>query len=1672
MRIVIDMQGAQTESRLRGIGRYTLAFAQAVVRYRGEHEVILALSGLFPETIEPLRAAFDGLLPQNSIRVWQAPGPVRECEPGNQARREVAEKIYEAFLASLKPDVIHLCSLFEGFGDDAVTSIKTLTHDTPVSVTLHDLIPLLSRAHYLEPNPTYREHYLRKIDHLKRADRLIGVSASSCREAVEHLGFDSAHVLNVGEASGGNFRAVVIQPAEEKALREKLGLPRPFALYLSADDWRKNHPRLIEAWGQLPESLRQSHQLALVGINPGHQAQFEKQANKAGLEPGRDVVFIPWLPDSDINRLFNLCQVFVFPSWHEGFGLPALEAMECGKAVIASNTSSLPEVVGRDDALFDPFDVHSIAQKIEQVLSDNAFRQDLERHALTQAKKFNWDECARRAWQAWETMPYSKPEISVPTRRPRLAYVSPLPPERTGIADYSAELIPELTRWYDIDLIVAQPDVSDAYLKANCAICTVEEFRANAHGYDRVLYHFGNSPFHAHMCTLLDEIPGVVVLHDFFLSNIPWFRDAHGRVPHAWPQALYTSHGYRAVLQRYAASDKNEVVMRMRYPANLPVLQGALGVVVHSESSRQLARQWYGDGAAHDWALIPHLRTPSQVANREAARQALGLGEDDMVVCSFGLLDPTKLNHRLLAAWLQSPLAQDSKAHLVFVGENHGGDYGQELSRHMKLSGAGRIRITGWADTETFRQYLAAADIGVQLRTHSRGETSGTVLDCMNYGLATIVNAHGSMADLDPQGVWMLPDAFTDEELSKALTTLAQNAERRRVLGQRAQAIIRTHHAPHRCAEQYAQAIEAFHQSAQNGVPGLLPALARQPLPESEWPRVAAKLAQNFAPVIRRRQLLVDCSTLVQTDLKTGIERVVRAILREWLDNPPHGFQVEPVYATADAPGYRYARRWTSHFLGIPEDWAEDAPAEAWAGDVFIGLDLQPHRVPAQQAFLQQWRACGVCVCFVIYDLLPVMLPQVFPEGAQAGHQRWLETISQFDGVVGISRAVADEMAEWLATFGPRRERPLAIGWFHLGADIQNSSPTAGLPPDAAQVLDQLRSRPSFLMVGTVEPRKGYLQTLTAFEALWRSGADVNLVIVGQEGWKPLADAARRDIPETVARLRTHPELSKRLFWLEGISDEYLEKVYASSTCLIAASYGEGFGLPLIEAAQHKLPILARDIAVFREVCGEHASYFPDSRDPETIAQGVQQWLKLHKEGRAPRSAAMPWLTWKQSAAQLFEILNGKAEPYRRWLPDDTIRYWGGDLRLHTEVGERTGRSMQTTGRSGFLIYGPYRSLPAGRYRLALHGTAKHWTGHEWVDVTCDQGERHLMKVALSNMDEGEWRFEHEFLVESSVEDLAIRLSVNSTSDFVLRGIDAEKNQSANNDAWRGTDDTRNPYVFKQTKTLDNIKLFVKSKINSLQSSSNDTTPIDDVIIIQTADDNKYINILKAASSYNRAYCNKYKIKLHIETGILIGCFAHHAMFNRIKILSDFVDNGYRGWVLYVDADAIIKDKSFDLREKLRELRALNYFSWLHNVYLPSNKDQYHFSFINDGVFALDLSSKFSRIIIKTWISIYSEFYDETDFASANSWDDVINDNGSINLIISCMFDAFGNEFLDKICFEQFQDCWNGSEFKEGIFFQSLRPNAGQESSTDELGRRIEKIHEKGMRIYGDIRKH
>lgn len=1047
MRIVVDLQGAQSvHSRAGEVGESSLRLLQEMIRHRGEHEIVIALNGLFPETIEPIRAQLQGVLPLQNIRVWYAAAPVSAQNPDNAWRRQVAELTREAFLANLNPDIVWVANWFEGFEEDAVTSLGKFARSILTVVTLFDL-PRLLHQKADRRDQRFQAWFSDQVKHLACADQILVTSESLRQQGIKHLGLSDQKVVNL--------------------------------------------------------------------------------------------------------------------------------------------------------AAKDPMD---------------------------------WSCCAQQFIVALERLHAERSPCCLPSflgdRLPKLAFLSPLPPERSGIADYSAELLPELARYYEIDVIVAQEKVSDSWVHDNLPIRSVDWFVQNVEQYDRILYHFGNSPFHQHMFDLIEQFPGVIVLHDFFLGHIQAHRDLQGFVPEEWSRELYHAHGYGALRERWHAEDVSEVVFR--YPCNLSILQQAIGVIVHSTQPSKLAQQWYGAEIAQAWSVIPLLRKPAEKMDKRLVRQKLGLEADAFIVACFGILGVTKQNHRLLDAWLNSSLTQDKRCILLFVGNHGGGDYGNQILQTIQSSGLQhRIRITGWVDGATFQNYLVASDVAVQLRTLSRGETSAALLDCMNYGLPTIANAHGSMAELSPDVVWMLPDEFRDDELIEALEVLKVDQSRRERLGQRAREEILHRYSPELCTQQYQAVIEKFYAQAAANRTQLIQAIARledSSPAQNELLEVSTAIALSLPNQKGLKQLLVDVSALVQHDLKTGIERVTRSILRELLLHPPKGYRVEPVYVTPQSGGYRYARKFTLKFLNCPQKILWDDRLETTSGDIFLSLDVH-YAFTQMLDSLQMMRQQGVSVYFVVYDLLPVLLPHCFPKESEGLFRNWLRVVVQADGAICISRTVADDLRQWLIKTHSERLHELKIEWFHLGSDLENSVPTVGMPEDASTVLAHLTTRPTFLMVGTVEPRKGHAQVLAAFERLWDRGVQANLVIVGKAGW----------MVETLAqKLSHHSQLNQCLFWLQGISDEYLEKVYGASTALIAASEAEGFGLPLIEAAQRGLPIVARDIPVFREVVGDHGFYFAGTT-PEALASSLETWLQLYDRGEAPQSGSLEWLDWCQSTQQLLK---------------------------------------------------------------------------------------------------------------------------------------------------------------------------------------------------------------------------------------------------------------------------------------------------------------------------------------------------------------------------------------------------------------------------------------------------
>ncbi len=1003
MRIVIDLQGAQTSgSRHRGIGRYSTSLTEAILRNRKDHDVHLALNGAFGEGVTEVRERFGALLPATNIHVWDQLPSVAQNVNGSEARRLASQNLREFFIRGLKPDVIHIASLFEGLADDGVCSIGNLYNDIQTSVTVYDLIPLINRREYLT-DPLVLRWYMDRIDHLRRANAFLAISDSARQEAIDHLGVSSAAAVNIGTAADAHFKVIRTSQEEEIAIRKDFGLTKPFVMYTGGIDLRKNIERLVASYASLPESIRAGHQLAIVcSAHEQDRTRLLRLARSLGMADG-ELVLTGFVSEKDLLTLYNLTSLFIFPSWHEGFGLPALEAMQCGAPVVASNRSSLPEVMGIAEAMFDPFDQGEMTKIIRKGLEDADYRALLLENGKRQVSKFDWDICGKRAIETFERMhECGTRHLRLPDHRPRLAYVSPMQPAHTGVADYSAELLSELTRYYKIDAIVKDGTASNvSFPLAPNTIRVIEssEFHRRFQEYDRILYHFGNSDHHDYMFPLLEETSGVVVLHDFYLSAIVSYREWHHQEKYGWINELYRSHGYPALVSRRDAEDVYDTVWE--YPCSRSVIEQASAVIVHSQNSIDLARTWYGEITAEKLRLIPHLRNTIPITvDKEATRKEFNFAPDELLFCAFGLIGPTKLSHQLVKAWLASSLAQDEKCRLIFVGQNDPDEYGAEFDLLRFSAPEGQITVTGWTDSELFQKYLSIADVGVQLRTLSRGETSGTVLDCMTHGVPLIVNDNGGMADLAGDAAIVLNEDFEIAQLTQTLEELARNPSARSRLGANGKRRIAADHSPAACGKAYQTAIEAAHANS-SVLARMFNSTGRAGLSQFETAQFSSALTPTMACDPPR--LLVDVTAIARADAGTGIQRVVRNVLLRLLTAGSLSYRVEPVFVDPEAAQFRFARSFTAKFLDVDIGSLDDEIVDFTERDTLFLFDLNPVLLKFVESEILRLKRRGVNVASLVYDLLPIKHPDFFPEGAKDLHRDWLKVIERGTSAICIS---------------------------------------------------------------------------------------------------------------------------------------------------------------------------------------------------------------------------------------------------------------------------------------------------------------------------------------------------------------------------------------------------------------------------------------------------------------------------------------------------------------------------------------------------------------------------------------------------------------------------------------------------------------------------------------------
>lgn len=370
----------------------------------------------------------------------------------------------------------------------------------------------------------------------------------------------------------------------------------------------------------------------------------------------------------------------------------------------------------------------------------------------------------------------------------------------------------------------------------------------------------------------------------------------------------------------------------------------------------------------------------------------------------------------------------------------------------------------------------------------------------------------------------------------------------------------------------------------------------------------------------RGKHLLVDVSVIYKQDAGTGIQRVVRNVVDELMQKPPEGYEVRLVVAGKNSD-YCYANNELNVFSSVDLDQRVDCRL----GDIFLGIDLAAHLLPKYEYQLLEWKQQGAKIFIFVHDLLPINQPDWFSPRMVRRFRRWMKTVAVYsNGVITNSMVTSNAVHSWMKEQGFGNMN-LVSGAVHLGAEINRKKISCDNKGDCSFSPSWVKNQEKILMVGTIEPRKGYEVVLQAFDLLWNSGEDLTLIIIGKRGWKT---------ESLQSRITTHQEFNKKLFWFENATDEYLEQSYLACDGMLIASRAEGFGLPLVEALHYGKPVLARDIPIFREVsCGYNIDFF-DNDNAEHLSKKINSWLKHKKPVK--RQMIRPW---NQVANEIMNVI-------------------------------------------------------------------------------------------------------------------------------------------------------------------------------------------------------------------------------------------------------------------------------------------------------------------------------------------------------------------------------------------------------------------------------------------------
>ncbi|MFV0525093.1 MAG: glycosyltransferase [Acidimicrobiales bacterium] len=754
MSVVYDLLGFQNRDHgERGIARYVLHLALAIER----HDPQLITQYLVHPNL-PVPSGAEALV---------ATGKVVRTDRRTASRAPATGGVYIA------------PSLFEKLGDraDYVYPAWARTPAWRSVAVVYDLIPALYPDWYLS-HPLAAYSYPVRTATLATVDHLLAISEATAADATRLLDIEPDRITVINAGADERF-APADRPAGEVAAALAAsgrvpGLQPGYLLLPTGIDPRKNVEASIEAYGRLDPALRRAHQLVVTCRLDDHGRDYlDDLAEKYGVTD--DLLATGFVSDADLVTMYQGAHLVAFTSLYEGFGLPVLEAMQCGAPVICSDSSSLVEVQTDPEARFDPSSPASIAAAYERGLTDEGFR----RRLVDQVPpNYSWDDSAARTIPVIERLYAETVGRPAGLPRPRLAVVTPLPPQGSGIATYAARLLAHLPRFADVtvftDTDAGDDGEPDAHPIPDVEIQTVDRFEAVTQGggaFDQVIYFMGNSQFHVGALELLRSHPGVVLFHEARLTNLYnhlWRRD-----PDRLAGETVGGHLAEWYPDRYQPwieeLDTIEAPLAQRFGILMAreVTAAATSVLVHSHYAASLLDI---DTGARAEVVFP-----------QPCPDVTPVGRADVpapTIRTFGIVDPAKAPERIVAALplIRSRVPEATVGFVGLIDPAHQ----RALQDQADAAGVGHaVSFTGSVGDADFARLQEETAVAVQLREATNGESSAAVAELLARGIPTVVSDLGPAHEYPRDVVVAVPGLVEPVELADAVVSLLTEPDRR-----------------------------------------------------------------------------------------------------------------------------------------------------------------------------------------------------------------------------------------------------------------------------------------------------------------------------------------------------------------------------------------------------------------------------------------------------------------------------------------------------------------------------------------------------------------------------------------------------------------------------------------------------------------------------------------------------------------------------------------------------------------------------------------------------------------------------------------------------------------------------------------------------------------------------